>query len=377
MNDIDLAIVGAGPAGTAAALRALELDPGARVVLFDRARFPRDKTCGDGIGPEGADLLAELGAQDVLADATPVHRIRLTSPDRSSAVHHVDRPGHVVPREIFDARLLDHAIARGAEVVTERIKTVEQDSRGVTLNGRHRATVVVGADGANSVVRRQVGGPTQSRERVAVAMRGYAHAPGVPWELAFDFVPDRWPAYAWCFPAGPDRANIGYGVFDSTTLSSRRDLVEPIQRIFPHATPDPDSLRAHHLPLSTERPAPAYGRVLLAGDAASLVNPLTGEGIYTALLSGALAGAAAITHADASGATYATTLRRRLRRHLRHTGVAARAFQHERAVDVSVRSGRRDPRVLDHLVSMALGTGGLTGRLVTKLGVGLVRSYAG
>lgn len=373
MRHIDVAIVGAGPAGTAAALAASATDPSARIVLFDRAAFPRDKVCGDGIGPEGADVLDALGASSVLADASPVHRIRITSPDRTTVLHTTARPGYVVPRAVLDARLAALALERGVELTTVRIRTVESDGGAVLLNGRHRARVVVGADGANSTVRRQIGGPTQRRERVAIAMRGYAHAPDVPQELAFDFVDDRWPAYAWCFPTGTDDANVGYGVFDSTTLGSRRDLAEPIARLFPHAIPDPATLRAHHLPLSTQRPEPAYGRVLLAGDAASLVNPLTGEGIYTALVSGALAGMAAVRSREDPGRAYAEALRRRLRRHLRHVGLAAWAFQHRRSVDVSVRVGRTDPRVLEDIVALGLGTGGVNVRMLTKLGAELLR----
>jgi geranylgeranyl reductase family protein len=373
VSDIDVAVVGAGPAGSAAALAAVALDPSARIVLFDRADFPRDKVCGDGIGPEGADALEALGAVSVLADAAPIHRIRITSPDRTSVLHTTARPGYVVPRATFDARLAALAVDRGAELSTVRIRTVEPDGDGVLLNGRHRARVVIGADGANSTVRRQIIGPTEHRDRVAIAMRGYADAPDVPQALTFDFVDDRWPAYAWCFPIGRDRANVGYGVFDSTTLDARRDLTGPIARLFPDVVADPSTLRAHHLPLSTERPEPAYGRVLLAGDAASLVNPLTGEGIYTALVSGALAGTAAVRAREAPGRAYTRALRRRLRRHLRHVGFAAWAFRHQRSVDVSVRAGRRDPRVLEDIVALGLGTGGVSLRMAAKLGAELLR----
>ena len=135
--------------------------------------------------------------------------------------------------------------------------------------------------------------------------------------------------------------------------------------------PDPDTLAAHHLPLSTHRPAPAHGRVLLAGDAASLINPVTGEGIYYALLSGTMAGRAAVRFADAPGAAYAGALRARLGRHLRHTTFAARLFRSTFPVDASVAAAAANPRVLEDLCEFALGTGLLTPRLVR----GLTRSW--
>jgi flavin-dependent dehydrogenase len=113
--------------------------------------------------------------------------------------------------------------------------------------------------------------------------------------------------------------------------------------------------------------------VLLAGDAASLVNPLTGEGIYTALVSGALAGTAAVRAHEDPARAYTRALQRRLRRHLRHVGFASWAFRHQRSVDVSVRAGRRDPRVLEDIVSLGLGTGGVSPRMAAKLGAELLR----
>src|SRR5205823_1088681 len=103
--------------------------------------------------------------------------------------------------------------------------------------------------------------------------------------------PQRWPAYAWSFPLGDGRANVGYGELVSAG-TTRQGLVEGLHRLLPGVAPL--ALRAHRLPLSTERPRQPDGRVLLAGDAASLINPLTGEGIFYAVLSGALAGRAAL-----------------------------------------------------------------------------------
>lgn len=369
MRSADLAIVGAGPAGSAAALGALTADPAASVVLVDRDDFPRDKVCGDGIGPEGTAVLDHLGVGDVLAGYPRLHRVRLHAPDGTVAAGQAPRPGVVVPRVVLDARLRDAAIAAGAEPVTRQVREVVPDGDGAIVDGWLRARTVIGADGANGVVRRAVGAGDQPAGHTGIAMRGYGHDEALD-ELAIAFVDDRWPAYAWAFPTGDGTVNVGYGPFDRRTLGDgRRGLVASLDR---HAEllgvrPDPATLRAHHLPLSTHRPAPAHGRVLLAGDAASLINPFTGEGIYYALLSGVMAGRAAVRFPGDPGRAYAGALRAHLGRHLRHTTLAARAFRSTFPVNASVRAAARTPRVLDDLCEFALGTGLLTPRLVRGL----------
>ena len=114
----------------------------------------------------------------------------------------------------------------------------------------------------------------------------------------------RWPAYAWSFPIGDGTANVGYGEALAPWAGAPSRSRRGVARVAAAGVePDPESLRAHRLPLSTGRRAVAAGRVLLAGDAQALVNPLTGEGIYYAVLSGALAGAAA-RYGSAAGAAY-------------------------------------------------------------------------
>jgi geranylgeranyl reductase family protein len=275
----DVAVIGAGPAGAAAALSALRARPGCRVLLVDRADFPRDKACGDGIAPHALDELARLGVASVLDHAVPVRSLRLVSPRGTTAELSVARPSYVVPRTVFDARLVDAAVARGAVFERRVVRSLDDVP----------ASVVIGADGANGVVRRLLGLGRPVPSSVAVAVRGYVPSSGAPRQTIVMDGRD-WPAYAWQFDDGRGSANVGFGMLLPSLQAlphGRAALEERLVSLLPSAR-GAERLRSHHLPLSTGRPVQPPGRVLLAGDAASLVNPLTGEGIYYALLSGRL-----------------------------------------------------------------------------------------
>jgi flavin-dependent dehydrogenase len=229
---------------------------------------------------------------------------------------------------------------------------------------------------------------------VAVAIRGYAPVRAdLADEQRITLGREDWPEYAWSFPVGDGRANIGYGAVlrEGRTLS-RPLLLGRLEELLPGASRDARSWKAHHLPLSSSRPRQPDGRVLLVGDALSLVNPMTGEGIYYAVLSGACAGAAAAAAAAAdsgalasgaatsgfgaaggAGAAYRQDLRRRLGRHLRHTSVAAALARRPWVVDGALRGAARHPAAFDALVELGLGQGLLTPRALLATATGLRR----
>jgi geranylgeranyl reductase family protein len=364
----DVVVVGAGPAGTAAAMSALRTRPGARVLLLDRADFPRDKACGDGIAPQALDELARLGAADVLADRVPVRRLRIVAPGGAQVATTLDRPDHVVPRTLFDARLVEAAVRRGAVLQRRTVRRVDVRADEVVLDGDVRARVIVGADGANGVVRRAVGAGRQPDAAMAVAVRGYAAAPPGEPEQRIVMTAQDWPAYAWSFAAGDGTANVGFGMLlprlRAAPRSGRAELHGRLQELLPGVRAE--RLVSHHLPLSSVRPPLRPGRVLLAGDALSLINPLTGEGIFYALLSGRLAGAAAVGGQD-PGRAYARLVRDELGRHLRHTTLLARLTRRHRLVDAGVAAAARSPRALDALVELGLGRGLVTPALAGGL----------
>ena len=173
---------------------------------------------------------------------------------------------------------------------------------------------MIGADGSNSTVRRLVGEPANHGRALAVAIRGYAPTPaGAPNELSI-----RWDSqragglcYAWAFPIADGTTNVGYGMSSAAPNHNRAHLEKRLAELLPEYDLTGVELTGHTLPLTVARPKPAIGRVLLVGDAASLINPFTGEGIYSAIASGVMAGVAALG-ADAAS-VYAAALKARFR----------------------------------------------------------------
>ena len=375
MTAWDLAVVGSGPAGSSAAIGALLADPSLRVALLDRAEFPRDKSCGDGIAPHVIDLLADAGVTGIVDAHQPVSRLRLEK-GSLGVDREMRRPSWVIPRTVFDLRLVDAARAAGATLLRHRVRELSSGSS-VVLDGELEARTVVGADGAHSTIARALGmtpGPT------AVALRGYAPTPSNRSRaqvIVFDT--DGQPAYAWSFDRGDGLCNVGYGEL----LGHRRDrptkaqMMQRLDILLPAATDGGTDFKGHQLPLATGRWRPPPGPIMLAGDAAGLVNPITGEGIYYAVATGLAAGRAAAEavvagEPAAAGARYARATRRLLAGHLRHVAAAARLSQHGSVVDAGLRASTSDQRVFDDLVELGLARG----RITTTLLRGLVRELA-
>jgi flavin-dependent dehydrogenase len=234
------------------------------------------------------------------------------------------------------------------------------------------ARIVVGADGAYSAVRAAIGLPPGRRR--AVAIRGYAPVPAERCGAqVIVFADRRQPAYAWSFDCGDGLANIGYGELrgagDAADQPTRALFLAAVEELLPGSTRGATSWRASHLPLSSWRWQQPDGRVLLAGDAAGLVNPVTGEGIYYAVATGVHAGrsaAAAIAAGedDGAGRRHRRAVRALLGTHLRHTDAASRLVSVPAVVAAGLRAAAGDQRVFDDLVELGLGRGRLSTRTV-------------
>ena len=379
----DLVVVGAGPAGASTALGALSEEPGLRVLLLDRSDFPRDKSCGDGIAPHVLDALAEVGAADVVDDWTPLRHLSLSHGDVVVSGP-MRREVHVVPRKVFDARLVERAVAAGAVLRRHRVSSLTGGPTTPVVSGDLAASVVVGADGAHSLVRTALLG--RRRDPRAIAIRGYAPTtPELQGRQVIRYGERRQPAYAWAFDRGDGLANVGYGELlpgdrDGKPAPSRRLLLDQLEQLIPGAARGGSDWRGHHLPLSTWRWAQPDGAVLLAGDAAGLVNPMTGEGIYYAVATGLAAGRTAARCvvsglSSEAGARHRRAVRRLLGQHLRHTWVASRLAQSPRIVDAGIRAAGRDRHVFDTLVEIGLGDGRIDARLAGGLLGALTRPH--
>jgi len=382
----DLVVVGAGPAGAATALGALAASPDLRVLLLDRADFPRDKCCGDGIAPHVMDVLRSVGVDDLTDGWTPLNRLEL-SREEQSVTGRLARPVWVIPREVFDARLVDRAVAAGAVLRRHRVSDIRREGPLVVLDDRVAARVLVGADGAHSVVRSWLA-PADTGGRRALALRGYSPTPeSRRGRQVIRYGDRRQPSYAWAFDRGDGLTNVGYGEFVDDHRSrdgegvTRAILLEQLDRLLPGSVEGGTGWRAHHLPLSGWRWRQPDGPVLLTGDAAGLVNPMTGEGIYYAVATGVLAGRAASQALatgtpETAGAAHRTAVRRLLGRHLKHTWVASRLTRRPAVVDAGIRAAGRSQHVFDSLVEIGLGDGRITPRLTAGLASGLATGLA-
>lgn len=298
----DVLVVGSGPAGSIAAL--VLSRGGARVALVDKTSFPRDKACGDLVGPRGAQLLADLQVDvagtervdDMIVVGPSGRRVRLPCWEGDTYPGY----GFALPRVQLDAALHEAAADAGAEPVTARVGQPlfaddgELDGFELSDATKLRADVVIGADGATSRVADAAGLVDPARVLWGFALRAYVDDPVRIPHIVF-WERERWrgfPGYGWLFPGVGGRANIGLGLgvladrsagsqaarcFDAFLADMRRSGVLA-------AGDDVTSGRlGGWLKMGMVGTFPARGRVLLCGDATGLVNPLQGEGISQAM----------------------------------------------------------------------------------------------
>jgi geranylgeranyl reductase family protein len=339
-EEFDVIVVGAGPAGTAAAIAAR--DRGLDALVVDKATFPRDKTCGDGLTTGALRLLEQLGLDvGALASYTTVRETVLVSPSGRTVTlpHPADgQYAGVVPRAHLDAALVELARRRGATVregTGVSAVTTGPDDVTVTLadGTGARAPFVVAADGHFSTVRRLLRPDAPADLGSWHAFRQYFRGVDDPrlWVL---FEEDLLPGYAWVFPLPDGRANVGFGVprgpgVDGKMLKAKwLDLLtrDRLRAVLGSGAQPEDSQRAWPIPARLEPARLTAGRAVFVGDAAAVVDPMTGEGIAQALDTGIAAAAAVAGGGDAStvGARYRRAVERALGADLRFAGLLSR-----------------------------------------------------
>ena len=354
----DVVIAGAGPAGTAAAIALARA--GQRVVVVDKATFPRDKICGDGLTTGALRLLEDLGLDPAgIASWTPVQDIHVSSPSR----HVVTFP---LPRDqgayavVARRRDLDHALVlRAREAGATVLEGVEvtgatETEADVTLALGDGTTITapyaIGADGMWSPLRKHLGTTTPGYLGEWHAFRQYfTHVGPKASQLWVWFEPDLLPGYAWCFPLPGGGANVGFGIQRGAKVATKEMkalwpelLARPhiAEVLGPDAVPE-DRHQAWPIPARIDDITLSAGRVLWVGDAAAATDPMTGEGIGQALLSGVLAAEAILAAGPgdptAACARYERDVARDLVPDHKMSMLLIRALKHRKGARAAVR----------------------------------------
>ena len=350
---VDVLVVGAGPAGVAAALELHRA--GVDVLVVDKAVFPRDKCCGDGLTTLALRELEHLGVdmgrvpQFQRVDAAVLRgpsggEVTLTLPT-----------GHglfaaVTPRLELDAALVEHATSSGVTVMQghglERLDIVG-DGVVATIDGHGLVTArhVVAADGMWSPTRKALGLGPDGYLGEWHAFRQYVDGVTGPAarQLIVWFDRDFLPGYAWSFPLPGGRANVGFGIRRGTGRRTQ-DMKQTWATFFerphvaaalgPGATPV-DRHLAWPIPARIDAATLSHGPVLFTGDAAAATDVMTGEGIGQALLTGRLAAAAIVAGGDVPG-RFRHAVRSELVADHRMSVLLGRALAHRRGADGAI-----------------------------------------
>ena len=312
----DVIVVGAGPAGSNTAISYKNLNPELNIAIFDKSQFPRDKSCGDAIGPGVINALKRFGNEHILDGEPEVVSTTLFGPKNIGIQNYIpevqnkeDSVVYVIPRVDLDNRIFDLAKSLGVDSYQEYRYTGFQrtDDEKIEVNFKNSngedetfiTNLLVGADGANSRVRKDLDLNQNTDWHKAIAIRAYIDSPNYleifkERSLMFEINVSALRGYAWAFPSKDTLINIGIGMPLSLfkkenkninemlddfvkTLESRGVIVENIRME-----------KSYMLPFASSRPRLAHDMVALVGDAGSMINSMSGEGIFYGMESGFL-----------------------------------------------------------------------------------------
>ncbi|MBU0636091.1 geranylgeranyl reductase family protein [Candidatus Micrarchaeota archaeon] len=311
MASFDVIIVGAGPSGSAMALNLGRFNR--RVLLLEKAFFPRDKICGDGLSGKSIALLRELGLEEKVAEQSSekISGISISAPNGSKMdIPMAPNYGYCCRRELFDTILFQKAKQTAQTIEGFQVTDlIQQNGFVVGVKGIDSKTkeskeffgkVIVGADGANSIVATKLGLNHNPPEHHIVGLRGYyENVEGLTDKIELHFVDGVLPGYFWIFPLEKKGfANVGIGMVTQQVNKQKANLKKIMEKaivensLFKDRFKNAkllDGIKGWGLPVGSIKRKSAGNGWIFLGDAASLIDPFTGEGIGNALLSAKIA----------------------------------------------------------------------------------------
>lgn len=310
MNHYDVIIAGGGPGGSTCALTLKH--SGLRVLMLEKETFPRDKICGDAVSSTAKRVLRQIDPKlevDLLEEYVPkanITKAKLYSPRFESLEVGFSLTGHCIRRMDFDNWLFTQARTNPTLEVLQNtslkdVTTTDKHVEVTTGTGQvFTANVIVGCDGAHSVVAKKLAGFKVNRKHYSGATRQYyRNIKGLEGNaLEVYFLKGYLPGYFWIFPLSNNEANVGFGMLSSTIAEKKIDLKKCMHQIIndiPEVAErfkDAEALedvKGFGLPLGSQKYNISGHRFMLCGDAASLIDPFSGEGIETAMESGKFA----------------------------------------------------------------------------------------
>ena len=398
----DVVIIGAGPSGSNAAISYKKLNPDLKIALVDKAIFPRDKSCGDAFGPGVISALKRFGNEHILEDEPEVVSTTLFGPKNIGIQNYIpevknkeDSVVYVIPRLDLDNRILN--LAKEEEVETfEGYRFSKffnnEESVSVEIENEEKekyileAKLLVGADGANSRVRKSLNLKQNSDWNKAIAIRAYIDSPNYleifkERTLMFEINVSAIKGYAWAFPSKGDLLNIGIGVPLSVFKKEKMDiknLLDEFVKTLESRGVEVENLRMEKsfmLPFASSRPKLGHNRVALIGDAGSMINPMSGEGIFYGMEAGFLLANETHQLINESGSVlnkgitkYEKVFNKRFGKHFLSCSLARLVFQSPFMTKRLLNIASLDQHTIDFVVELLFDEANLTIKEILLLG---------